>query len=119
MREFACAVSRGFSASGIASSAKRFPGQGDAYAILTLHCPALSSLLTTELRREELVPFRLTIAEDVHTTITCQIALPKTTHSDIPCSLSRDITTNLPRSGLWSKGVIVTDRLKMNAVAET
>ena len=117
--DFACAVSRGFSPSGIASSAKRFPGHGDAYADSHLALPRILKSLD-ELRREELVPFRLIIAEDVHTTMTGQMALPKTTHPDIPRSLPRDITTNLPRSGLWStEGVIVTDCLEMNAVAET
>jgi len=47
------------------------------------------------------------------------MALPKITGSDIPSSLSSDITTNLLRSDLGFKGVIVTDCLEMDAVAGT
>lgn len=116
--EFACAVSRGLTASGIAPSAKHFPGHGDTHVDSHLALPRILKSLD-ELRREELLPFRSLIAGDVATIMTGHMALPKITGSDIPCSLSRDITTNLLRSDLGFKGVIVTDCLEMDAVAET
>ena len=116
--EFACAVSRGFIASGIAPSAKHFPGHGDTHVDSHLALPRILKSLD-ELRRGELAPFRSLIARDIATIMTGHMALPKITGSDIPCSLSRDITTNLLRSDLGFKGVTVTDCLEMDAVART
>ena len=77
--EFACAVSRGISASGIASSAKHFAGHGDAHTDPHLALPRITEFLD-EPHREELVPFRPLIAEDVYTIMTGhKMALPKTT----------------------------------------
>jgi len=116
--EFARAVSRGLTASGIAPSAKHFPGHGDTHVDSHLALPRILKSLD-ELRQEELVPFRSLITGDVATIMTGHMALPKITGSDIPSSLSREITTNLLRSDLGFKGVIVTDCLEMDAVAGT
>ena len=118
MGEFARAVSRGLTTSGIAPSAKHFPGHGDTHVDSHLALPRILKSLD-ELRQEELVPFKSLIAGDVATIMTGHMALPKITGSDIPSSLSRDITTNLLRSDLGFKGVIVTDCLEMDAVAGT
>ncbi|KAF9650125.1 glycoside hydrolase family 3 protein [Thelephora ganbajun] len=114
--EFACAVSRGLTASGIAPSAKHFPGHGDTHVDSHIALPRILKS-QDELRQEELVPFRSLIAEDIATIMSGHIALPRITGSDIPCSLSRDITTALLRDDLGFKGVIVTDCLEMDAVA--
>lgn len=107
--KFVCAVSRGLVASGIAPSAKHFPGHGDTHVDSHLGLPRILKSLD-ELRQVELVPFRSLIAEDIATIMTGHMALPKITGSDIPCSLSRDITTLL-RDDLGFKGVVVTDCL--------
>jgi len=115
--EFACAVSSGLSASGIAPSAKHFPGHGDTHVDSHLALPRILKTLD-ELQREELVPFRSLIAADVATIMTGHMALPKITGSDIPCSLSKDITALL-RGNMGFKGVVVTDCLEMDAVAKS
>jgi len=66
-----------------------------------------------------LIPFRSLIAEGVPTIMTGHMALPKITGSDIPCSLSKNITTTLLRGELGFTGVVVTDCLEMDAVAES
>ena len=115
--EFACAVSRGLIASGIAPTAKHFPGHGDTRVDSHLGLPRILKSLN-EIREEELIPFRSLIAEGIPTIMTGHMALPKITGSDIPCSLSRDITTLL-RGELGFTGVVVTDCLEMDAVAES
>ena len=117
MGEFACAVNRGLATSGIAPSAKHFPGHGDTHVDSHLGLPRILKDLD-ELRQVELVPFKSLIAADVATVMTGHIALPKITGSDTPGSLSREITTDLLREDLGFKGVIVTDDLEMNAVAQ-
>ena len=116
--EFACAVSRALTSSGIAPSAKHFPGHGDTHVDSHLGLPRILKSLD-ELRQVELVPFTSLIAEDVATIMTGHMAMPKITGSDIPCSLSRDITTTLLRGDLRFNGVVVTDCLEMNAIARS
>jgi len=116
--EFACAISRGLILSGIAPTPKHFPGHGDTHVDSHLGLPRILKSLD-ELREEELVPFRSLIAGGVPTIMTGHMALPKITGSDIPCSLSKDITTTLLRGELAFTGVIVTDCLEMDAVAES
>ena len=116
--EFACTASRSLIASGIASTAKHFPGHGDTHTDSHLGLPRILKSLD-ELRQVELIPFRSLIAEGVPTVMTGHMALPKITGSDIPCSLSKDITTTLLRGELGFKGVVVTDCLEMDAVVES
>jgi beta-N-acetylhexosaminidase len=111
-------VGRALTASGITPSAKHFPGHGDTHVDSHLGLPRILKSLD-ELQQVELVPFKSLIAADVATIMTGHIALPKITGSDIPCSLSRDVTTSLLREDLGFKGVVVTDCLEMNAVAQS
>lgn len=66
----------------------------------------------------ELVPFQSLIDVGIATIMTGHMALPLITGADIPCSLSRTITTNLLRDHMGFQGVTVTDCLEMEAVAE-
>ena len=116
--EFACVVSRGLIASGIAPTAKHFPGHGDTHVDSHVGLPRILKPLD-ELCQLELVPFQSLIADDVATIMIGHMALPKITGSDIPCSLSEDIATTLLRGDLGFKGVAVTDCLEMDAVAES
>ena len=118
MGEFACAVSRGLIASGIAPTPKHFPGHGDTHVDSHLGLPRILKSLD-EIRQEELIPFRSLIAEGVPTIMTGHMALPKITGSDVPCSISKDITSTLLRGELGFTGVVVTDCLEMDAVAES
>lgn len=116
--EFTCATKHGLTTSGIAPSAKHFPGHGDTHVDSHIGLPRILKSLD-ELRQVELVPFRSLIAADVATIMTGHMALPKITGSDIPCSLSRDITTALLRKDLGFEGVVVTDCLEMNAISQS
>lgn len=116
--EFACAVARGLTTTDIAPCAKHFPGHGDTHVDSHLGLPRILKSIE-ELRQVELVPFRSLIAADVPTIMTGHMAMPKITGSDIPCSLSREITTSLLRGELRFEGVVVTDCLEMNAVAQS
>lgn len=116
--EFSCAVNSGLTTTGIVPCAKHFPGHGDTQVDSHLGLPRIPKSLD-ELRQAELVPFRSLIAAGVPTVMTGHMAMPNVTGSDIPCSLSRDITTDLLREELGFKGVVVTDCLEMNAVAQS
>lgn len=81
---------------------------------------ALPRILKTkaELREMELIPFQGLIDAKIPTIMTGHMALPLVTGDDTPSSLSRSITTDLIRDEMGFKGVIVTDCLEMEAVAQ-
>lgn len=70
------------------------------------------------LSQTELVPFQELVDSGTATIMTGHMALPLITGTDTPCSLSRMITTDLLREQMGFQGVIVTDCLEMEAVAE-
>lgn len=71
-----------------------------------------------DLAATELVPFKALARDRIATIMTGHMALPVITGDDTPCSLSRTITTDLLREEMHYEGVIVTDCLEMEAVAE-
>lgn len=73
---------------------------------------------SAELAATELVPFQALVDARAATVMTGHMALPRITGSDTPCSLSRMITTDLLRDQMGFAGVVVTDCLEMEAVAE-
>jgi len=116
--KFAFAVSRGHAAAGVASTGKHFPGHGDTHVDSHLALPII--LKTKEqIMKEELKPFKYLIDEGILPSImTGHMALPLITGDDTPCSLSKGITTGLLKEELGFKGVVVTDCLEMDAIAE-
>jgi beta-N-acetylhexosaminidase len=68
--------------------------------------------------KEELKPFKYLIDKGIPSIMTGHMALPLITGDDTPCSLSRGITTGLLKEELGFEGVVVTDCLEMDAIAE-
>ncbi|KAI0744718.1 glycoside hydrolase [Earliella scabrosa] len=112
------AVSSALTAQGVAPSAKHFPGHGNTHVDSHLSLPRIlvdkASLASTEL-----VPFQALVEDGIASIMTGHMALPLVTGDDTPCSLSRAITTDLLRGEMGYQGVVVTDCLEMEAVAET
>ncbi|KAF8961591.1 glycoside hydrolase superfamily [Flammula alnicola] len=114
---FAVAVSRGSSSAGVAPTGKHFPGHGDTHVDSHLALPRILKS-KDQILREELVPFKSLIASGIPSIMTGHMALPLITGDDTPCSLSRKITTDLLKDEMGFKGVVVTDCLEMDAIAE-
>lgn len=115
------AVSDGLTQAGIAPSAKHFPGHGDTYIDSHLGLPRIEKT-KDELERTELVPFQRLVRDGVATIMTGHMALPMyneqltAAQSELPCSLSKEITQKLLRDEMGYDGVVVTDCLEMDAV---
>ena len=118
MSQFVGAVSAGLTAAGIAPCAKHFPGHGNTHVDSHLGLPRIMRSIN-ELEDVELVPFKFLISQNIATIMTGHMALPLIVGGDTPCSLSREITTDLLREKMGFRGVVVTDCLEMEAVAET
>jgi beta-N-acetylhexosaminidase len=102
---------RGLQRTGIAASAKHFPGHGDTADDSHLALPVVDVSLET-LRGRELVPFRAAIAAGARTIMTSHILLPQL-DAEHPATLSPRIVQGLLRDELGFGGVIVSDALDM------
>lgn len=112
------AVSAAFTAQKVAPSAKHFPGHGNTHVDSHLSLPRIL-VDKAALKATELVPFDALVKDGIASIMTGHMALPLVTGDDTPCSLSRAITTDLLRGDMGYEGVVVTDCLEMEAVAET
>jgi beta-N-acetylhexosaminidase len=107
----AAAWVRGLQQTGIAASAKHFPGHGDTSEDSHLALPVVD-VSPAELRERELVPFRAAIAAGARTIMTSHLLLPQL-DGEHPATLSRRVVHGLLREELAFDGVIVTDALDM------
>ena len=106
---------RGLQSTGVAASAKHFPGHGDTSTDSHLALPVVDLPLET-LRDRELVPFRAAIAAGTRTIMTSHILLPRL-DAEQPATLSPRIVHGLLRGELGFEGVIVTDALDMQGAS--
>jgi beta-N-acetylhexosaminidase len=102
---------RGIESTGIAASAKHFPGHGDTAVDSHLALPVVDLPLAT-LRARELLPFRAAIDAGARTIMTSHILLPQVDARNA-ATFSRTILSGLLRAELGFTGVIVSDALDM------
>lgn len=101
----------GLQSTGIAASAKHFPGHGDTAQDSHLSLPVVGRSLK-ELRERELVPFAAAIDAGARAVMTSHILLPQI-DADNPATMSRTILVDLLRNELGFSGLIVSDALDM------
>jgi beta-N-acetylhexosaminidase len=101
---------------GVAASAKHFPGHGDTATDSHLALPVVD-LSLAELRSRELVPFAAAIAAGTETIMTSHILLPQLDH--VPATFSTRILGELLRGELGFTGVVVSDALDMRGASGT
>jgi len=98
-------------ATGVAVSAKHFPGHGDTAQDSHLALPVVD-LPLNELRERELVPFEASVAAGASTIMSSHILLPQL-DADNPATFSSAVLDGLLRGELGFRGVIVSDALDM------
>ncbi|HET8868144.1 MAG TPA: glycoside hydrolase family 3 N-terminal domain-containing protein [Agrococcus sp.] len=106
----AAAWIEGLQATGVAATAKHFPGHGDTAVDSHVGLPVVHADVAT-LRERELVPFRAAIEAGTAAIMTSHILVPAL--DDVPATHSRAILTGLLRGELGFRGVIVSDALDM------
>ncbi|KAF8920709.1 glycoside hydrolase superfamily [Mucidula mucida] len=119
--KYVIASAKGLISSNVAPSAKHFPGHGDTHVDSHLALPKIMKT-KAQIDKDELVPFRMLIESDLKPTDSTimigHMALPLVTGSDEPSSLSKKIVTDILRKELQFDGVVVTDCLEMDAIAD-
>lgn len=107
---------RGQQDANIVTVAKHFPGHGNTDADSHRALPVMN-----ETRAEvmsQLEPFRRVIDEGLDGLMTAHVAIPKLTGDEQPATLSPKILTDLLRRDLRFDGLVVTDELEMEAIAD-
>jgi len=108
----------GYREGGVIAVAKHFPGHGDT-AVDSHHALPVVPHGEERLNEVELLPFRHAIDQKIDAIMTAHVVFPAFEPDNVPATLSKRILTGLLREKLGFGGVIVTDCLEMNAIAET
>ena len=113
---------------GVISTLKHFPGHGDTDTDSHTGLPCVNKSYD-EIRQFELVPFQACINAGSQIVMTAHIQYPqietntyksKLTGEDVylPATLSRTIITDILRSDMGFDGVVITDSMEMDAIAQ-
>lgn len=126
--EYGVEFMNGLTASGIISTLKHFPGYGNTDVDSHTGFPCINSTYE-ELQQFELIPFQAAIDAGVDMIMTAHIQYPQietqtyistSTGEEvyIPATMSHTILTDILRDDMGFEGVIVTDALAMDAIAD-
>lgn len=111
------AAVRGYQEAGIAATVKHFPGHGDTGEDSHTALPVVPHP-RERLDRLELAPFRRAAELGVDAVMTAHVLFPAVEPERLPATLSPRVIDGLLRQELGYDGVVVTDCLEMNAIAE-
>ena len=115
--EFGTKIIDGMQSSGLIATAKHFPGHGDVDVDSHLGLPVLPYDLK-RLEEIELKPFKEAINAGVKNIMSAHIVF-KAIDEENPATLSKAILQGLLRDKLKYKGLITSDCMEMNAIADT
>lgn len=106
---------RGVQANGMLATGKHFPGHGDTDVNSHLAIPVVS-VSRSRLDSVELVPFREAIGSDVSGIMSFHGVMPALDSSGVPGTLSHGVMTDVLRTQLRFRGMIISDAMDMAGV---
>ncbi|ACB60803.1 glycoside hydrolase family 3 domain protein [Exiguobacterium sibiricum 255-15] len=124
--ELGSAMTQGIQEQGVAATAKHFPGHGDTAVDSHYGLPVVDKSLA-ELKQLELIPFKRAIDEGIDMVMTGHIGMPQIEDEvveskqgtfPLPATLSDDVITGVLREELGYQGLVITDALNMQAIAD-
>ncbi|MEQ1689972.1 MAG: glycoside hydrolase family 3 protein [Gemmatimonas sp.] len=107
---------RGLQSTGVAATAKHFPGHGDTDTDSHLGLPVIN-VPRQRLDEIELIPFAASIQAGAAGMMTAHIALPVAYGDSMPATLSARVMRGLLRDTLRFRGLTVTDAMTMEGIA--
>ena len=113
---YGCAMIRGLEEN-VISCAKHFPGHGDTEVDSHLGLPVVDKSLE-QLESCELVPFKAAVDAGVSAIMTTHILFPQIETTNVPATMSRTIMQDVLRKKLGFKGLIISDCMMMQAIAQ-
>ena len=112
------AMYQGMKRAGIGTCLKHFPGHGDTQTDSHLGLPVILKT-KEELQKEELLPFQYGIDQAIEMIMVGHLAAPALSGGkEISASISREIITDLLKTEMGFKGIVISDALNMKAVAD-
>lgn len=125
---FGTSFMHGLQSTGVIASLKHFPGHGDTSTDSHTGLPCISKTYE-ELKENELIPFKACADSGADMIMTAHIQFPKIeseTYTSIssgeeiylPATLSKTIVTDILRNDIGYDGVVVTDGMLMDAIAQ-
>ncbi|WP_430790843.1 glycoside hydrolase family 3 protein [Virgibacillus flavescens] len=122
------AYTKGLQRTGVAATAKHFPGHGDTAVDSHLGLPEVPYDLE-RLKEVELYPFQQAMEAGIDAIMTAHVTFPKIdntkviskkdgTEISLPATLSKKVLTGLMREDMGFEGVIITDALNMGAIQD-
>jgi len=103
--------------SGMYTCVKHFPGQGNADAD-THQTLANTDRTRADMDSCELLPFKAAIENGVDMIMIGHLSAPELMEESLPCSLSKEVITDLLRGEMGYNGVVITDSMSMAAISE-
>ena len=113
----AIAFNQSLEENGIMGCFKHFPGHGDTLADSHYSLPVVNKTYD-DIKSLELIPFQKAIDNGAKMIMIGHIALPNITGDDTPASLSKKIITDILKTDMNYKGLVITDALNMGALTE-
>ncbi|MGN1146867.1 MAG: glycoside hydrolase family 3 N-terminal domain-containing protein [Lachnospiraceae bacterium] len=108
---------QGLEENGVSACMKHFPGIGscseDANAGL-----AVTDRTAEQFRAEEFTVFTTGIDAGVDFIMVSNVAVPAFTGDNTPCTMSKEVVTDILREELGFNGVIISDSMNMKAITE-
>ncbi|RWZ52156.1 beta-N-acetylhexosaminidase [Halobacillus fulvus] len=126
--EMGVAYTEGLQSTGVAATAKHFPGHGDTATDSHLGLPEVP-YDKERLMDVELYPFQQAMDAGIDAIMTAHITFPKIddtkvisqkdgTEIALPATLSEKVLTGLMREDMGYEGLIITDAMNMKAIAD-
>lgn len=117
--EFGKMAMKGMQEAGVITTLKHFPGHGDTNVDSHLDLPIISHSME-RLEQIELKPFVDSIEAGADTVMSAHVYFPAIEDkAGVPATLSKKVVTGLLREKLGFDGVVTTDCMEMNAIANT
>jgi beta-N-acetylhexosaminidase len=126
--EMGVAYTEGLQSTGVAATAKHFPGHGDTAVDSHLGLPEVPHD-KDRLMEVELYPFQQAMDAGIDAIMTAHVTFPKIDGSKaiskktgeeiaVPATLSHKVLTELMREEMGYEGIITTDAMNMKAIAD-
>lgn len=116
--EMTSSAVRGMQSAGLGACAKHFPGHGDTVLDSHLDLPRIDASME-RIEKVELHPFKKAVDAGVEAIMTAHIIFGAfDAGNPVPATLSKKILTGLLRKKMGFNGLIVTDSMRMKAIAD-
>ncbi len=114
------AMIKGMQDKNVSACAKHFPGHGDTETDSHYGLPSIDKSLD-EIKNVELIPFQAAIDGGIDMIMTAHIQFPQVESEErnglvLPATLSKKILTDILKTDMGFKGVVITDSMHMDAI---